>query len=70
VNFPDGDCEMNDLQILSINDAAKTLCVSKATLRRVMRADQTFPRPLKIGQRRIAWRKDELDHWLSLRPRN
>jgi predicted DNA-binding transcriptional regulator AlpA len=61
---------MNEFQILNINDAAKTLCVSKATLRRVMLADQTFPRPLKIGQRRIGWRKDELHEWLSVRPRN
>ncbi len=61
---------MKDFQILDIDDAAAILCVSKATLRRVMKADQSFPRPLRIGQRRIGWRREELHEWLSLRPRN
>ncbi|MCA3278750.1 MAG: AlpA family phage regulatory protein [Roseomonas sp.] len=65
----DGDCEMNVFQILSVAEAAKILGVSKATLRRVMRADATFPRPLRIGARRIGWRGDELSNWLSMRPR-
>jgi predicted DNA-binding transcriptional regulator AlpA len=61
---------MNDLQIVSIVDAAKVINVSRATLRRLLKADQSFPRPLRIGQRRIGWRTDELNEWLSLRPRN
>ncbi len=57
------------LQIISIADTAKAVCVSKATLRRIMRADSTFPRPLRLGARRIGWRQDELVRWLSIRPR-
>ncbi len=70
MSVPDGDCEMNDFQIVSIVDAAKVINVSRATLRRLLKADQSFPRPLRIGQRRIGWRTDELSQWLSLRPRN
>jgi predicted DNA-binding transcriptional regulator AlpA len=54
---------MTDFQILDINDAASILCISRATLRRVMRADASFPRPLRIGARRIGWRRDELIRW-------
>ena len=56
---------MTDFQILDINDAAYILCISRATLRRVMRADASFPRPLRIGARRIGWRRDELIRWVE-----
>lgn len=56
---------MLDFQILDIGDAAAILCISRATLRRVMKADASFPRPLRIGARRIGWRRDELIRWLE-----
>ncbi len=54
---------MLDFQILHITDAAAILGISRATLRRVMKADASFPRPLRIGARRIGWRRDELIRW-------
>ncbi len=56
---------MQDFQILDIHETAAILCVSRATLRRVMRADASFPRPLRIGARRIGWRRDELIQWVE-----
>ena len=56
---------MLDFQILYIDDAAAILAVSRATLRRVMKSDASFPRPLRIGARRIGWRRDELIKWLE-----
>ena len=56
---------MLDFQILDIDDAASILAVSRATLRRVMKSDASFPRPLRIGARRIGWRRDELIRWLE-----
>ena len=56
---------MLDFQILYIDDAAAILAVSRATLRRVMKSDASFPRPLRIGARRIGWRRDELIRWLE-----
>jgi predicted DNA-binding transcriptional regulator AlpA len=60
---------MLDFQILDIDDAAAILCISRATLRRVMKSDASFPRPLRIGLRRIGWRRDELHQWLEGRER-
>ncbi len=54
---------MLDFRILHITDAAAILGISRATLRRVMKADASFPRPLRIGARRIGWRRDELIRW-------
>lgn len=28
-----------------------------------------FPAPLKLGEHRIAWRRDEIETWLESRPR-
>ena len=30
--------------------------------------DETFPRPIRLGQRAVGWRKVELDRWLQTRP--
>jgi predicted DNA-binding transcriptional regulator AlpA len=54
---------MSDFQILGIAQAAAILGISRATLRRRMQADESFPRPLRIGARRIGWRRDELIRW-------
>ncbi|MEP7247632.1 MAG: AlpA family phage regulatory protein [Gammaproteobacteria bacterium] len=31
-------------------------------------AKGTFPAPLRIGTRAVAWRLSDIDHWLSARP--
>lgn len=32
-------------------------------------AEGRFPRPVKIGQRAVGWREDEIDQWAASRPR-
>ncbi|MGC6498957.1 MAG: helix-turn-helix transcriptional regulator [Henriciella sp.] len=27
----------------------------------------TFPRPVRLGQRAVGWRKDDIDNWLETR---
>jgi prophage regulatory protein len=39
---------------------------SKATLWRKI-ADKTFPEPVRIGKRRVAFFQDEIDSWLEAR---
>lgn len=34
----------------------------------VMMKDGTFPKPLKLGERRVAWRGSDLKAWLEGRP--
>jgi predicted DNA-binding transcriptional regulator AlpA len=57
------------METLNIEQAAAAIGFSKMTLRRVMKSDPNFPRPVKIGLRRVAWIKSELDAWLMSRPR-
>ncbi len=28
-----------------------------------------FPKPVRVGKRRVAWRSDELERWIQERPR-
>lgn len=46
--------------------AAKTR-MSVTSLWRLLRAGK-FPYPVAIGERRIAWYEDEIDHWIATRP--
>ena len=38
---------------------------SKATVYRKV-ADGSFPKPLKIGQSRVAWRKSDIAEWMAM----
>jgi prophage regulatory protein len=40
--------------------------LSRSSIYRAMDQDQ-FPRPVKIGQRAVAWREADLNAWLSSR---
>ena len=40
--------------------------LSKSTLYRQIRAG-TFPKPVRIGERAVAWRADDVDEWLKTR---
>lgn len=31
--------------------------------------DGTFPAPVRVGPKSVAWRSDEIDHWVDSRPR-
>ena len=42
--------------------------LSKASIYRKMRSG-TFPLPLKLGERAVAWRADEIHDWIAGRPR-
>jgi prophage regulatory protein len=42
------------------------LGVSRSTLWRMQRR-KAFPAPTKITERRIAWRRDEVERWLDQR---
>ena len=42
--------------------------LNKASIYRRMRTG-TFPLPLKLGERAVAWRADEIHDWVASRPR-
>lgn len=42
--------------------------LGRSTIYRMI-AKQQFPGPVRLGDRAVAWRQDELDSWISSRPR-
>jgi predicted DNA-binding transcriptional regulator AlpA len=46
-------------------DLRNYISVSKATLWKMMKEDNTMPKPFKIGERSLRWKKSEIDNWLE-----
>ncbi len=55
---------------LSLESAAEYLSMSPALLQKQTQHDSTFPKPVQITARRVAWRTEELDAWLLKCPRS
>ena len=53
-------------KLLRIEEVLARICLSKSTLLRQV-ADGRFPRPVRIGQRRVAWVDDEITTWEKAR---
>ena len=51
-------------RLLPITRVIDLTSFSKATIYRKI-ADGTFPRPLKIGKSRVAWRESEIAAWIA-----
>lgn len=56
---------VNDLS--KINEVIQRSNLSKTAIYRNIK-DGTFPAPVKIGKRAVAWRTEELEKWLRERP--
>ena len=57
-----------EAKILRRRDVERLTLLSKASIYRLMQMG-TFPMPLKLGQRAVAWRADEIHEWIASRPR-
>ena len=58
---PNGD------RLVPVRELTARLGVSRVSLYRWTR-DGTFPRPVQLSERRIAWREWEVEAWLASRP--
>ena len=56
------------MKLLRINEVTETIGLSTPSIYRLM-AEGKFPRPIKIGQRAVAWRKKDLKKWIKNRPK-
>jgi prophage regulatory protein len=54
-------------QLLSIRDVSAMTSLSRRTLY-AKASDGTFPKPLKISKRRIAYRETDVRAWLEAQP--
>ena len=57
-----------EARILLRREVERLTLLSKASSYRQMQMG-TFPMPLKLGPRAVAWRADEIREWIASRPR-
>ena len=55
-------------RLLRLPEVLKRTGLGRSALYALMKAG-TFPRPLRIGARAVAWLEDEVDEWIRKRPR-
>ena len=55
-------------QILRLPEVVTITRISKATIYRLLNIG-SFPRPIRLGERCVGWRRVEVDSWLESRDR-
>ena len=50
-------------KILRRRDVERLVCLGRSSIYRLM-AEGSFPKPLKLGARAVAWRVEDIDAWL------
>ena len=61
---------MTEKAILRLREVVDLTTISKSRLYLLMaRAEDAFPRPIKLGIRSVGWRKAEVEAWLDGRQR-
>ena len=60
---------MTQERMLGLRSVVLRTGLSKSTLYRLIKQG-SFPPPLQLAARAVRWRSDEIDEWLSNRPRS
>ena len=55
-------------KLIRSRDIAMVVGLSRSQIYVAMN-EGTFPRPVRIGKRTVAWRSDEIAAWIDSRPR-
>lgn len=60
---------MNDQLLLDAAQVAEMLSLNKKTFYHLVKTEamDTFPKPIKFGERLSRWRKEEVEAWVSAR---
>ena len=56
-----------EVRFLRRREVERLTRLSRASIYRKMRIG-TFPLPVKLGERAVAWRADEIHDWIASRP--
>lgn len=56
----------NELRILKLKEIQPIVKLSRSSIYRLMDMNK-FPKPIKIGDRSIAWRQQDIESWLQTR---
>jgi prophage regulatory protein len=55
------------MKLLRMRQVLEQTGLSRSVLYRLV-DDGSFPRPVKLGERSIAWRSEDVDAWIAARP--
>ena len=53
-----------EMRLLRLPEVIERLGVGRTTLYKLVAEDPTFPQPVKVGRKVVAWRSDLLDEWI------
>ncbi len=53
------------MQLLTVRDVLNKLKISKSFLYKLMRNDESFPKPSKFSKRNVMFRSEDIDVWVS-----
>ena len=53
-----------ETRLMRLPQVIERLGVGHSTLYRLVADDPTFPRPVKVGRKVVAWRSDLLEEWI------
>ena len=59
---------MSEQWILRCAEVTRRTSLSKASVYRLLHAGD-FPQPVRLGERAVGWRAEEIDEWLASRER-
>jgi prophage regulatory protein len=52
------------LQLLKLRQVMKLTCLARSTVYKYC-ADNSFPKPVKLGERSVAWVESEVREWIE-----
>ncbi|AFT78505.1 phage transcriptional regulator AlpA [Alteromonas macleodii str. 'Black Sea 11'] len=51
------------MRLIKIKEVIKMTSLSRATIYKYM-ADDSFPKPVSLGTKAVAWVEDEVENWI------
>ena len=51
------------MRLIKIKEVIKMISLSRATIYKYM-ADDSFPKPVSLGTKAVAWVEDEVENWI------
>ena len=61
--FDDLKHRNNTMRLIKIKEVIKMTSLSRATIYKYM-ADDSFPKPVSLGAKAVAWVEDEVENWI------
>lgn len=52
------------LQLMKLRQVMKMTCLARSTVYKYC-ADNNFPKPIKLGERNVAWLESEVREWIE-----